>query len=138
MTLEAAYIFDVDGTLTSEEFFNDQVSDLAVNTPIMSIAQSLMRGNRERVAVVTARPFYLLQNTRKWLNKNGLSPHVLMTRKPGDIREDHDVRVDQVQAVMEVLGENVVLFDDKLTNCLNVYAKLKVPYIHVRRYGNFN
>ena len=129
---DLVYIFDVDGTLTSQRYENDLVLELAPNPPILGIAQSLFASQRGRVAVVTARPYYLRSDTTRWLQKHGLNPEVLLMRKEGDTRPDHEVRVDQVREIMELMGPNVVLFDDKLANCLHVRGLLKVPYIQVK------
>jgi uncharacterized HAD superfamily protein len=136
MTSGLAYIFDVDGTLTAEPYFNDDVRGLAPNYPILEIALSLASWDNKRVAVVTARPHYLLGATQEWLYQNGLHPQLLLTRKPGDIRPDHEVRTEQVQEVMCHLGERVVLLDDKLSNCIYVRKELGVPYIHVKSYDS--
>lgn len=130
------YIFDVDGTLTSERYFNDDVRDLAPNYPILEIALSLASWDNKRIAVVTARPHYLLGATQEWLYKKGLHPQVILTRKPGDLRPDHEVRIEQVQTVIDLLGPNAVLFDDKVSNCVYVKGKLGVPYIHVKSYDS--
>lgn len=126
------YIFDVDGTLTSQRYENDLVLELAPNLPILGIAVSLYTTSPDRVAIVTARPSYLRQDTLKWLSKNGIKPTTLLMRGEGDTRPDHEVRVDQVREVMRTAGPKVVLFDDKISNCLNVRGLLGVPYIHVK------
>lgn len=128
---EFVYIFDVDGTLTDERYIDDNVSDLRPNYPILEIAISLASQGR-KVAVVTARPHYLFEETKGWLHEKGLYPQFLITRQEGDFRSDSEVRVDQVRMVMEILGKNATLFDDRLSNCLLVNVLLGVPYIHVK------
>lgn len=129
---DLVYIFDVDGTLTSQRYENDLVLELATNPPILGIALSLIKAQPSQVAIVTARPSYLRSDTLKWLRKHGLDPEILFMRKEGDDRPDHEVRVDQVREVMSLRGNNVVLLDDKLSNCLHVRGRLKVPYIQVK------
>lgn len=136
MSSSLVYIFDVDGTLTAEKYVNDNVRNLTPNYPILGIALSLASTDSRKVAVVTARPYYLLKETQVWLDKQGLYPGILLTRQTGDLRPDHEVRTDQVQTVMDLLGKNVVLFDDRLSNCVFVRGKLGVPYIHVRSYDS--
>jgi hypothetical protein len=126
------YIFDVDGTLTSQRYENDFVLELAPNWPILGIALSLFSQDPGKVAVVTARPSYLQSDTLKWLQKYSLSPGILLLREEGDCRPDHEVRVDQVREIMKAAGSNVVLLDDKISNCLHVRGFLGVPYIHVK------
>lgn len=135
MIPEMVYIFDVDGTLTSERYVNDDVRDLKPNTPILEIALSLSsRGSK--VGVVTARPHYLFEETQSWLHRNGLKPDILLTRKIGDLRPDPEVRADQVSSVMGLLGDNAILLDDKVSNCLYVRGKLGIPYIHVKSHDS--
>lgn len=129
---DLVYIFDVDGTLTSQRYENDLVLELAPNKPILGIALSLISSGFAKVAIVTARPHYLRSDTTRWLQKHGINPEVLLTRERGDYRPDHEVRVDQVKEVMRLMGPNVVLLDDKLANCLHVRGLLKVPYIQVK------
>lgn len=129
---ELVYIFDVDGTLTSQRYENDLVLELAPNLPILGIALSLLSSQLARVAIVTARPDYLRADTIRWLQKHGINPEILLMRGKEDLRPDHEVRVDQVKEVMKLLGNNVVLLDDKLSNCLHVRGLLKVPYIQVK------
>jgi hypothetical protein len=129
---DLVYIFDVDGTLTSQRYENDLVLELAPNPPVLGIALSLSSSNIARVAVVTARPHYLRADTTRWLQKHGLNPEVLLMRSKGDDRPDHEVRVDQVKQVMDLMGPNVVLLDDKISNCLHVRGLLNIPYIRVK------
>lgn len=126
------YIFDVDGTLTSQRYENDQVLDLAPNWPILGIALSLNQTDPSKVVVVTARPSFLRKDTLIWLQKFGLNPSSLLMRSEGDERPDHEVRVDQVREITKARGSNAVLLDDKISNCLSVRGFLGIPYIHVK------
>lgn len=126
------YIFDVDGTLTSQRYENDFVLNLAPNAPILGIALSLFSSDPDKVAIVTARPSYLREDTLSWLRNQGIDPRILFMREEDDYRPDYEVRVDQVRRVMDAKGPEVVLFDDKLSNCLNVKGSLGVPCIHVK------
>lgn len=126
------YIFDIDGTLTSQRYENDLVLKLAPNWPILGIALSLYSSDPGKVVIVTARPSYLRNDTMNWLRNYGIVPEFLYMRNEGDCRPDHEVRVDQVREVMRIAGSKVVLVDDKISNCLHVRGFLGVPYIHVK------
>jgi FMN phosphatase YigB (HAD superfamily) len=126
------YIFDVDGTLTAERYENDEVDDLLPNYPILEVARSLKHLGNHNVAIVTARPDYLYNDTIGWLKNNGLDGVPLLMRDAQDKRPDYLVRVDQVRQLVKLFGSRAILFDDKLDNCLHVKGKLGVPYIRVK------
>lgn len=133
MNPELTYIFDIDGTLTSSRYENDNVLDVEENKAILGLALAVANSPwLGRLAIVTARPSYLLKDTQTWLRLKGLDCDVLLMRGNGDPRPDHEVRVDQVKEIMNSMGKTVVLFDDKFTNCLAVRSSLGVPCIHIK------
>lgn len=133
MHTHVTYIFDVDGTLTSEWYVNDNVRHLAPNLPVLGLALSISRSNLGKLVVVTARPEYLRQCTLHWLQDQGLEPEALLMRGNEDTRPDSEVRIDQVSQVVETYGNSVILLDDKISNCIAVGGSLGIPCIHIRR-----
>lgn len=127
------FVFDIDNTLTSEWYRNDHVTDLKANGPILNLALAMQKPGVGRIAIVTARPARLKWQTQEWIRKQGLKPEVLLMRDKGDIRPDHQVRVDQVRTIQGMLGSNIFLYDDKEGNCRAVEEQLGVPCVHVRQ-----
>lgn len=125
------FVFDVDGTLTSERFENDQVRDLKTNRPILNLALALQENGLEFV-VVTARPEYLREDTLHWIEKQNLKPSFVLMRREGDLRPDPDVRAHQLKLVRDEYGPHVLLFDDKIENCKAVQS-MGIPCVHVKQ-----
>lgn len=125
------FVFDVDGTLTSERFENDQVRELKTNPPILNLALALQENGLEFV-VVTARPEYLREDTEYWIAKQGLKPSFVLMRKEDDKRPDPAVRSHQLKLVRDEYGPHVLLFDDKIENCQAVKS-MGIPCIHVKQ-----
>lgn len=126
------YIFDVDGTLTDEYFYDDEVANLRAKEAVVSIARSIQTLHPDNFFVVTARGEHLRAGTEQWLYKQGLTPNFLFMRVTGDRRPDALVRADQVRKVQEITSGPWVLFDDNLGNCQEVEKSLGVPCIHIR------
>ena len=124
------FTFDIDGTLTSERFENDEVRHLKTNPPILNLALALQENGLEFV-VVTARPEYLRKDTMFWLQQQNLNPTWLLMRREGDTRPDPDVRAYQLKLIRDEYGPHVLLFDDKLENCAAVRA-MGIPCVHVK------
>lgn len=124
------FVFDIDGTLTSERFVDDQVKHLALNPPIYNLAIALQEIGLEFV-VVTARPEYLRADTEYWLHDNNLFPSLLLMRGETDKRPDPEVRAYQLKLVRDEYGPHVLLFDDRIDNCRAVQS-MGIPCVHVK------
>jgi len=124
------FVFDVDMTLTSEFWYDDHVTDLRANTPVLNLALSMQQNGMD-VVVVTARSYSLFDDTEFWLESKGLYPQMLLMRELEDERPDYEVRVDQIATVIEEYGDRVMLFDDNPENCRAVRA-MGVPCIQVK------
>lgn len=124
------FVFDIDGTLTSERFVDDKVKHLALNPPIYNLAISLQEIGLDFV-VVTARPEYLREDTEYWLRDNNLYPNLLLMRRENDTRPDPEVRVYQLKLLRDQYGPHVLLFDDRIDNCRAVQS-IGIPCVHVK------
>lgn len=125
-------VFDIDGTLASTEKPGVPLIDMEPIAKTLKIAKIAQRPEVGAIAVVTARSEEYRKETLSWLRKHGVRPKMFLMRALGDLRPDHNVRVDQVKAVMGKFGNNLVLYDDKPANCKAVESKLKVPCILVK------
>lgn len=121
------FIFDIDGTLASKSYPDVSTSKLPPIKETLKVALAAQKSNRSKMVIITARPESLRKVTEAWVKNLGLKPEFLLMRGEKDFRPDYEVRVDQVRKVMKTLGKNVVLYDDKTTNCRAVRNKLKIP-----------
>jgi hypothetical protein len=124
-------IFDIDGTLAKKENFDVPLPEIDPKRDILGIALTAQKPKMGRMAIVTARPEAVRQDTEEWVRKHKLKPEFLLMRKEGDLRPDYEVRVDQVRELIKKMGGNVILYDDKLSNCKAVEKALGVTCIHV-------
>ena len=124
-------IFDIDGTLAKKGDFSGSLRELAPKMGIVKIALAAQKPQMGRMAIVTARPEFDREDTEAWVRKHGLKPEYLLMRKNGDSRPDHEVRVDQVKELTKKMGGNVILYDDKESNCKAVKKSLGVNCVHV-------
>lgn len=127
-------VFDIDGTLAKKGNFGDLLS-IPPKEQVIKIAKAIAKLKGSKMAIVTARPSESRGDTEAWLKKHGLKPEFFLTRKEGDVRPDHEVRVDQVKEVMRKLGKtggNTILYDDKITNCKAVEKALGITCIHIQ------
>lgn len=131
MTIAA---FDIDGTLAQKGDFSDLLN-IPAKESVVKIAKAMSKMSGSKMAVVTARPEESRKETEEWLRKQGLRPQFLLMRGKGDVRPDYEVRVDQVREVIKRLGKaggNVILYDDKMSNCKAVEKALGVTCIHIQ------
>ena len=129
------YAFDVDRTLAEPNGSRD-LSSYTPIFPIVNLAQSFQKFPGAAVVVTTARPESTREVTEEWLRDNGISPVKLLMRAEGDEREDKQVRVDQISMVKEIFGCEVVLYDDKTSNCQAVEFETRVPCVRFHAYGD--
>lgn len=131
MDKRSILIFDIDGTLARNDDPEAPLLEMKPKRSIMGIALAAQKPEMGRFAIVTARPESVRQDTEQWVRKHNLKPEFLLMREPGDTRPDYEVRVDQVREIMKKMGSNVILYDDKLSNCKSVEKALGVTCIHV-------
>jgi hypothetical protein len=126
-------VFDIDGTLAKKEDFGsmDLVS-IPAKDNIVRIAKAAQRPDMGRMAIVTARPESSRKGTEAWVKKHGLKPEFLLMRGEGDSRPDFEVRVDQVRSLMKRMGNNIILYDDKQSNCEAVRKALGITCNHIK------
>lgn len=128
---EKVFIFDIDGTLASKRYPYLSLLNIPPIKKVVSRALKAQKSAKGKMAIVTARPESLRKDTEAWVENLGLKPEILLMRANDDYRPDYEVRVDQVRKVMDTLGQNAILYDDKDTNCAAVRHSLNIPTKHV-------
>lgn len=122
-------VFDIDMTLTSEWYYNDNVTRLRVNKPIVQLARALVDSGVP-VVISTARPERLRIDSQVWLRGIGLCYEALYMREDGDDRPDHYVKTEQALSIIEDFGRPLLWYDDNPDNC-RVVKNLGIPCIQV-------
>ncbi len=124
-------VWDVDGTLTSEPYNENNLLTLRENPTMMLLAIAMQP---ERPLVVsTARPERFREQTEKWLASHGLKPAAIYMR-PNE-REgvpDQMIKFGHLQEIRKEFGEPLVWCDDNDAN-IHMLKKNGVPVIHVRQ-----
>jgi hypothetical protein len=122
-------VFDIDGTLTSERYNEDNLLSLRENPAMMLVAIALQA---ERPLIIsTARPEFLREITELWLAKHGLMPKQIYMR-PND-REgvpDPEIKFVHLRDIQERYGQPIVWVDDNL-GVLEMLKANQVPVIAV-------
>lgn len=124
-------VFDIDGTLTSEHYNEDNLLTLREN-PTMMLLAIAMQAERPLV-VSTARPERFREQTEKWLASHGLKPSAIYMRE--NEREgvpDHMIKFGHLKDIRKVFGDPLVWVDDNDSN-VNMLQKNDVPVIHVKQ-----
>lgn len=124
-------VFDIDGTLTSEHYNEDNLLTLQENPAMMLVAIALQA---ERPLIVsTARPERLREVTELWLAKHGLTPKQIYMR-PDDQEEvpDAEIKFAHLQDIFDVYGHPIVWADDNDSN-IAMLRENDVPVIHVKQ-----
>jgi hypothetical protein len=123
-------VFDIDGTLTSERYNEDNLLSLRENPAMMLVAIALQA---ERPLVIsTARPEFLREVTELWLAKHGLMPKQIYMR-PND-REgvpDPEIKLAHLRDIQKRYGQPLVWADDNDAN-IEMLRENNVPVIHVK------
>ena len=121
--------FDIDGTLTSEHYDEDNLETLRENPAMMLVALAMQA---ERPLVVsTARPERFRPQTERWLASHGLKPDAVYMRE--DSREgvpDHMIKFGHLLAIREKFGNPLVWVEDLESNVM-MLKKNNVPVIWV-------
>ena len=124
-------VFDIDGTLTSEHYNEDNLLTLKENPAMMLVAIALQA--ERPLLVSTARPEYLRDVTELWLAKHGLSPKQIYMR-PNDKEgvPDAEVKSEHLQETLKSYGKPLVWADDNDSN-IAMLRENDVPVIHVKQ-----
>jgi FMN phosphatase YigB (HAD superfamily) len=124
-------VFDIDGTLTSEHYNEDNLLTLKEN-PAMMLVAITMQAERP-LLVSTARPEYLREVTELWLAKHGLVPEKVYMRPNSDEGiPDPAVKFQHLQEILDEYGPPVVWADDNSGNIEMLRAE-GIPVIYVNR-----
>ena len=122
-------VFDIDMTLTSEWYYNDNVTRLKVNKPLVQLARALVDSGVP-VVISTARPERLRSDSQVWLRGIYLGYKALYMREDGDDRPDHYVKTEQALSIIDDFGRPMLWYDDNVDNC-KVVKNLGIPCIQV-------
>lgn len=129
--MNAPVIFDVDGTLTSEHYDQDNLLTLRENPIMMLLAISLQ--DKHPLLISTARPEYLRPQTEAWLAKHGLVPERIYMR-PNDQEgvEDYKIKEEHLKDILLQFGRPMVWADDNSQN-IAMLERNNIPVIHVKQ-----
>jgi len=128
---KAPIVFDIDGTLTSEHYNQDNLLTLRENPAMMLVAIALQA--ERPLLVSTARPEFLRDVTEAWLAKHGLSPKQIYMR-PNDQEgvPDPEIKLVHLRDIQAKYGQPIVWADDNDANIAMLQAN-DVPVIHVKK-----
>ena len=127
---KAPIVFDIDGTLTSEHYNEDNLLTLKEN-PAMMLVAIAMQAERP-LLISTARPEYLRDVTELWLAKHGLEPDkIYMRPNDQDGVPDFQIKYAHLQDILKSYGQPVVWADDNDNN-IEMLRENNVPVIHVK------
>jgi hypothetical protein len=124
-------VMDIDGTLTSERYDEDNLLTLRENPAMMLVAIALQA---ERPLVVsTARPEKLREVTEKWLHWHGLNPkQIYMRPNSEEGLPDPVIKLEHLKQIQKKFGHPIVWADDNPDN-VEMLRENNVPVIHVNR-----
>jgi hypothetical protein len=124
-------VFDIDGTLTSEHYNEDNLLSLKENSAMMLVALSLQL---ERPLVIsTARPERFRADTENWLKSHGLNPEAVYMRPNEDEGiPDQLVKKEHLDYIRAKFGDPMVWVDDNPRN-VEMLRENNVPVIHVNK-----
>jgi hypothetical protein len=124
-------VFDIDGTLTSEPYHEDNLLTLRENPTMMLLALALQA---ERPLVIsTARPERFKTQTEKWLASHGIKPSAIYMRD--NDREgvpDQMIKFGHLQDIRKKFDNPLVWVDDNDAN-VHMLQKNDVPVIHIKQ-----
>jgi hypothetical protein len=128
---KAPIVFDIDGTLTSEHYNQDNLLTLKENPAMMLVAIALQI--ERPLLISTARPEFLREVTEAWLAKHGLSPKQIYMR-PNDQEgvPDPDIKLVHLRDIQAKYGQPIVWADDNDSN-IAMLQENDVPVIHVKQ-----
>jgi hypothetical protein len=124
-------VFDIDGTLTSEHYNEDNLLSLKENPAMMLVAIAL-QGERP-LLISTARPEFLREVTELWLQKHGLMPEQIYMRPNNQEGvPDPEIKLAHLRTIQEQYGQPIVWADDNPGN-IEMLRENNVPVIFVNR-----
>jgi hypothetical protein len=123
-------VFDIDGTLTSEYYNQDNLLSLKENSAMMLVAIALQA--ERPLLISTARPEFLREVTELWLAKHGLNPKRIYMR-PNDQEgvPDSDIKLHHLRHIQKKYGQPLVWVDDNDAN-IAMLRENNIPVIHVK------
>jgi hypothetical protein len=123
-------VFDIDGTLTSEHYNEDNLLTLKENPAMMLVAIALQ--TERPLLVSTARPEKLREVTELWLAKHGLSPKQIYMRPDNEEGiPDYEIKFAHLRDIQTKYGQPIVWADDNDKN-IEMLRENNVPVIHVK------
>jgi uncharacterized HAD superfamily protein len=126
-------VFDIDGTLTSEPYNENNLLTLRENSAMMLVALAMQL--ERPLLVSTARPERFREDTEKWLASHGINPvHIYMREDSREGVPDHMIKFGHLLDIQKNYGDPLVWVDDNDDN-VNMLRKNNVPVIHVNREG---
>jgi hypothetical protein len=124
-------VFDIDGTLTSEPYNENNLRTLRENSAMMLVALGLQLDLP--LLVSTARPERFRDDTEKWLASHGLKPvEIFMRDNSREGVPDHMIKFGHLHDIRKKYGDPLVWVDDNSDN-IHMLRKNDVPVIHVNR-----
>jgi hypothetical protein len=124
-------VFDIDGTLTSEHYDENNLLTLRENAAMLLVAIALQA--ERPLLISTARPERLRPQTTDWLKMHGLLPIQIFMR-PDDQEgvPDHVIKEDHLIRIRYFYGDPLVWADDNAGN-IEMLQRNDVPVIHVKQ-----
>jgi hypothetical protein len=124
-------VFDIDGTLTSEHYDENNLLTLKENSAMVLVALSLQA--ERPLLVSTARPEKLRDQTEKWLASHGLEPEAIYMR-PNDQEgiPDQIIKFAHLSSIIHKYGRPLAWVDDNDHN-INMLRNNNIPTIHVNK-----
>lgn len=123
-------VFDIDGTLTSEYYNQDNLLTLRENPAMMLVAIALQA--ERPLLISTARPEFLREVTELWLARHGLTPkQIYMRPNNQEGVTDPEIKLAHLRDIQEKYGQPLVWADDNDGN-IEMLRENGVPVIHVK------
>ena len=124
-------VFDIDGTLTSERYDEDNLLTLRENAAMLLVAIALQA--ERPLLVSTARPERLRPQTTEWLRMHGLLPlQIFMRADNQEGLPDPLIKQEHLNQIRLSYGDPLVWADDNEGN-VRMLQQNNVPVIHVKR-----
>jgi hypothetical protein len=124
-------VFDIDGTLTSEHYNEDNLLSLKENPAMMLVAIALQV--ERPLLISTARPEFLREVTELWLQKHGLMPEQIYMRPNNQEGvPDPEIKLAHLRTIQKQYGQPIVWADDNPGN-IEMLRENNVPVIFVNR-----
>jgi len=124
-------VFDVDGTLTAEDYNEGNLLTLRENSAMVLVALAMQL---ERPLIIsTARPERFYYETKSWLLRQRLMPtEIYMRPDDQDGIPDALIKLEHLKDIRSVFGEPLVWVDDN-RSVIEMLKQNKVPVIAVEK-----